>query len=107
MRRVSGTVAEREMNHCEGLKGADIGIRRMEGQMEHIGEKALTFRSPAVVNGELSYLKLEQYRGQWVAVSFVPCLGRIEAGLLDRYSTDVELLGATLLLVSANPIVLR
>lgn len=75
--------------------------------MKNIGEKALTFRSPAIVNGELSYVKLEQYRGQWGAVSFVPCLGRIEAELLDRYSTDVEQLGATLLLVSANPIVLR
>jgi alkyl hydroperoxide reductase subunit AhpC len=68
--------------------------------MKNIGEKALTFRSPAVVNGNRSYLNLEQYRGQWVAVSFVPGFSRMEAELLNRYSTDVELLGTTLLLVS-------
>ena len=74
--------------------------------MKNIGEKALTFRSPAVVNGKLSYLNLEEYRGQWVAVSFVPGFSRIEAELLNRHSTDVELLGTTLLLVSMPPAVL-
>lgn len=74
--------------------------------MKNIGKKVLTFRSPAVVNGHLSYLNLEQYRGQWVAVSFVPGFSRMEAELLNRYSTDVELLGTTLLLVSMAPAIL-
>ena len=70
--------------------------------MSRLGDKARTYRLPTIINGALTYKTLELDRGRWVAVCFVPKLGVIEADLLDRYATDVELLGATLVLVSMD-----
>lgn len=70
--------------------------------MSRLGDKARTYRLPTIINGALTYKTLELDRGRWVAVCFVPKLGVIEADLLERYATDVELLGATLVLVSMD-----
>ena len=67
--------------------------------MKRIGERALTFRLPTIVDGTLTYIHPQQFEGQWVALCFVPHLGRIEIDLLDREGKDLEELGTVLLVV--------
>ena len=43
--------------------------------MRRIGEQAFTFRLPAVVGGEMTYIDPGELSGQWVVLSFVPGLG--------------------------------
>jgi len=38
--------------------------------MRRIGEQALTFRTPAVVDGELTYIDPDEFLRQWVVLSF-------------------------------------
>ena len=67
--------------------------------MKRIGERALTFRLPMIVDGTLAYSEPTQFEGQWVALCFVPHLGRVEIDLLDRHGKDLEELGTVLLVV--------
>ena len=67
--------------------------------MRRIGEQALTFRVPAVVEGEVTYIDPDEFLGQWVVLSFVPGLGQSERVLWDEQGKDMEELGAALLLV--------
>lgn len=68
--------------------------------MKRIGEPALTFRLPAIVDGGMTSIDPAQLHGQWVALCFVPHLGRVEIDLLDRQGQVMEELGASLLVVS-------
>lgn len=68
--------------------------------MKRIGEPALTFRLPAIIDGGMACIDPEQLQGQWVTLCFVPHLGRVEIDLLDRQGRDMEALGATLLVMS-------
>jgi len=72
----------------------------MEVSMKRIGEPALTFRLPAIVDGGMTSIDPAQLHGQWVALCFVPHLGRVEIDLLDRQGQVMEELGASLLVVS-------
>jgi alkyl hydroperoxide reductase subunit AhpC len=67
--------------------------------MRRIGEQALTFRVPAVVDGEVTYIDPDEFLGQWVVLSFVPSLGQSERVRWDEQGKDVEALGAALLVV--------
>ena len=67
--------------------------------MKRIGERALTFRLPMIVDGALAYSDPKQFEGQWVALCFIPHLGRVETDLLDRQGKDLEELGTALLVV--------
>jgi alkyl hydroperoxide reductase subunit AhpC len=67
--------------------------------MRRIGEQALTFRIPAVVEGEVTYIDPDEFLGQWVVLSFVPGLGQSERALWDEQGKDMEEHGAALLLV--------
>lgn len=67
--------------------------------MRRIGEQAFTFRLPAVVEGEVSYIDPDEFLGQWVVLSFVPGLGQSDRVLWDEQGQDMEALGAALLLV--------
>ncbi len=68
--------------------------------MKRIGEPAFTFRLPAIVDGGLGSIDPSHLHGQWVALSFVPHLGRFEIDLFDRQGQLMEELGASLLVVS-------
>ena len=68
--------------------------------MKRIGEPALTFRLPAIIDGGLTSIDPAQLHGQWVALCFLPHLGRAEIDLLDRQGRAMEDLGASLLVVS-------
>jgi len=67
--------------------------------MRRIGEQALTFRVPAVVDGEVTYIDPDELLGQWVVLSFVPSLPQSDRVLWDEQGQDMEELGAALLLV--------
>lgn len=67
--------------------------------MKRIGEPAFTFRLPAIVDGGLGSIDPSHLHGQWVALSFVPHLGRFEIDLFDRQGQLMEELGASLLVV--------
>ena len=67
--------------------------------MRRIGERALTFRVPVVVDGEVTYLDPDEFLGQWVVLSFVPSLGQSDRVFWDEQGNDIETLGAALLVV--------
>jgi hypothetical protein len=43
--------------------------------MRRIGEKAVTFRLPDVVDGEVAYIDPDEFMGQWVVLSLCRILG--------------------------------
>lgn len=67
--------------------------------MRRIGEQAFTFRLPAVVAGEVTYIDPDEFLGQWVVLSFVPGLGESDTVLWDEQGKDMKALGAALLVV--------
>ncbi|MBX3300954.1 MAG: redoxin domain-containing protein [Nitrospira sp.] len=67
--------------------------------VRRIGQKALTFRFPAVVDGEVSYIGPKEFLGQWLVLSFVPALGESEIMLWNRHGQELAELGVALLLV--------
>lgn len=46
-----------------------------------IGKQAPTFSAPAVVDGEIANVSLEQYRGKWVVLLFYPVSAVLWLGL--------------------------
>jgi len=58
--------------------------------MKHIGEQALTFGLPVIVNGSMAYMDSDHYQGQWVGLCFVPHLGHAESELLDRQALEMR-----------------
>ncbi|BCA52985.1 hypothetical protein W02_01250 [Nitrospira sp. KM1] len=70
--------------------------------MIRIGDKALTFRFPAVVDGEVFYVDTEKLLGQWVVLSFVPVLGESERAIWNRQGKQLIALGAALLVVPSE-----
>ncbi len=75
--------------------------------MKRIGERALTFRLPAVIKGKVTLIDPDQFLGQWVVLSFLPAIEPSEKRLWDLHATDLEELGAALLLVPLETQVLR
>jgi len=65
--------------------------------MIRIGEKALPFRIPAIIDQELVYLDPDRFNGKWVALCFVSRLGLSEATVLDHQGKALEEAGAVLL----------
>jgi alkyl hydroperoxide reductase subunit AhpC len=65
--------------------------------MRRIGEQAFTFRLPAVVGGEMTYIDPDEFLGQWVVLSFVPGIGETDRVFWDEQGKDMEELGAALL----------
>lgn len=70
--------------------------------MRRIGEQALTFRLPAVVDGEVTFIDPDEFLGQWVVLSFVPGLGNSDRLLWDRQGKELATLGAALLVVPSE-----
>jgi len=54
--------------------------------MERTGKAALYVRVPAVVEAELAYLDLAQFRDRWVALCFMPHLEPPEATFLGGHA---------------------
>ena len=67
--------------------------------MKRIGDKALTFRLPTIVDGALTFIDPDEFLGQWVVLSFVPALGEFDSALWNEQGKDMESLGAQLLVV--------
>jgi alkyl hydroperoxide reductase subunit AhpC len=67
--------------------------------MKRIGDKALTFRLPTIVDGALTFIDPDEFLGQWVVLSFVPTLGEFDSALWNEQGKDMESLGAQLLVV--------
>ncbi|SLM48977.1 protein of unknown function [Nitrospira japonica] len=75
---------------------------KVEETIRRIGQKALTFRFPAVMGGRMTYLVPEEFRGRWLVLSFVPGLGERESRLWNRQGKVLAELGAVLLLVPSE-----
>ena len=71
--------------------------------MRRIGEQALTFRLPSVVDGEVTFIDPDKFLGQWVVLSFVPSLRNSDSTLWNRQGNDLSTLGAALLIVPLEP----
>ena len=67
--------------------------------MKRIGDKALTFRLPAMMDGGLNFVDPDEFLGQWVVLSFVLALGEFDSELWNEQGKEMESLGATLLVV--------
>ena len=67
--------------------------------MKRIGDKALTFRLPAMMDGGWNFIDPDEFLGQWVVLSFVLALGEFDSALWNEQGKEMESLGATLLVV--------
>ena len=67
--------------------------------MKRIGDKALTFRLPAMRDGGLNFIDPDEFLGQWVVLSFVPVFGEFDSVLWNEQGKEMESFGAALLLV--------
>lgn len=75
---------------------------KVEETIRRIGQKALTFRFPAVLAGRMAYLVPEEFTGRWLVLSFVPGLRERETRLWNRQGKELAELGAVLLLVPSH-----
>lgn len=80
----------------------ESGAHKVEETIRRIGQKALTFRFPAVLAGRMTYLVPEEFRGRWLVLSFVPGLEERESRLWNRQGKELAELGAVLLLVPSE-----
>jgi hypothetical protein len=67
--------------------------------MIRIGDKWLTFRLSAVVNGRLTSLDPTELKGGWVALCFVPSLRPREIEILNHHVEMMNRRAVTLLVV--------
>lgn len=70
--------------------------------MRRIGQKALTFQFPAVIDGEVSYIGPEEFLGRWLFLSFVPTFEKSDNSLWNRQGKELAKLGAALLVVPSE-----
>lgn len=71
-----------------------------------IGQKALTFRIPVVVAGEVSYIHPDTFVGRWLVLSFVPALEKFDAQLWNRQGQELATRETALLLVPTETTIL-
>lgn len=71
--------------------------------MVQIGAPAPCFRSPALVDGQLTYVDLARFRTRWAVLCFVHRLELLEAVFLDRHVDGFLKQGLALLAVSPKP----
>jgi alkyl hydroperoxide reductase subunit AhpC len=74
--------------------------------MKRNGMHALDFHGPALVGGNLTYLNGTRYMNKVVALCFLPHVGLLSAGEIDRHAARFDKVGAILLIVgsSARPL---
>ena len=70
--------------------------------MKRNGMRALDFHGPALVGGELIYLRGTRYVNRVVALCFLPYFGFLLTEGIDRYAARFDDVGATLLIVSSG-----
>ncbi len=70
--------------------------------VRRIGQQALTFRFPAVIEGQVSYIGPDEFLGRWFFLSFVPTLERSDNVLWNRQGKELAKLGTALLLVPSE-----
>lgn len=63
---------------------------------------ALTFSGPALVKGELTYLDSACYANRVVVLCFLPSIGLVPAGLIDRQAERFREIGAALVMVASG-----
>lgn len=70
--------------------------------MKRTGMHALDFYGTALVGGDLTYLNGTRYMNRVVALCFLPYVGLLSAGEIDRHAARFDKVGATLLIVSSG-----
>lgn len=70
--------------------------------MEKIGKPTPSFRAPALVAGQLTYLSSTQFTGRWTALCFLPYVGIVEPDFLDHQADHLDRIDTTLLIVSSG-----
>ncbi len=62
-----------------------LGLKMLNDKrvVRRIGQKALTFRFPAVIDGEVSYVGPEEFLGQWLFLSFVQTFEKSDSFALE------------------------
>jgi len=70
--------------------------------MKRNGMHALDFQGPALVEGQLTYLRGARYVNKVVALCFLPYVDLLSAGEIDRHAARFGEVGATLLIVSSG-----
>lgn len=68
--------------------------------MIQIGAPSPSFRLPAMVDGQLTFVDLAQFRTPWVVLCFIPRLELVEAVFLDRHVDSFHKQGVSFLAVS-------
>ncbi|THI84814.1 MAG: hypothetical protein CAF41_011185 [Nitrospira sp. CG24A] len=74
--------------------------------MRHIGKPVPIFRTPALVDGQLTYFGPAQFIGRWIAVYFLPYAGIVKPNFLGHDADCLDQIDTTLLFVSSgtNPL---
>lgn len=67
--------------------------------VRRIGQKALTFRIPVIVAGEVSCIHPDTFLGRWLVLSFVATLERFDVQLWNRQGKELAQRETALLLV--------
>ena len=70
--------------------------------MKRQGMRALDFRAPALMGGELTYLRGTRYVNRVVALCFLPAARFVSAEMIERHTQRFEELNATLLIVDSG-----
>ena len=70
--------------------------------MKRIGAPSPSFRTPALVDGQLTYLGSTQFAGRWTALCFLPYVGIVEPDFLDHQADRLDRIDTTLLIVSSG-----
>jgi alkyl hydroperoxide reductase subunit AhpC len=70
--------------------------------MKRNGMYALDFHGPALVGGDLTYLSGTRYLNRVVALCFLPHVGLLSAGEIDRHAARFDEIGATFLIVNSG-----
>lgn len=70
--------------------------------MKRNGMRALDFQGPALIEGHLTYLRGTRYVNKVVVLCFLPYVGLLSAGEIDRHAARFGEVGATLLIVSSG-----
>ncbi|MCS6286513.1 MAG: hypothetical protein H8K08_13890 [Nitrospira sp.] len=70
--------------------------------MKRNGIQTLTFSGPALVKGELTYLDSARYADRVVALCFLPSIGLVSTGLIDRQAERFLEIEAALVIVASG-----
>lgn len=65
--------------------------------MRHIGKPVPIFRTPALVDGQLTYFGPAQFIGRWIAVYFLPYAGIVKPNFLGHDADCPDQIDTTLL----------